>query len=395
MQFLTSRSHHCIYGILLFIKAFHYYHLLWEGQLYMGAIFEWSKPLIWWALLWTEVPGNSASDDPTYSICPVKCGPWDYYLFKSKIVNLVPFNGVDFSHGSSHDPPTRKTTCCRKAGPHEHFWSNKNVLFIKRHMMPPFHLDSWMIILLPCFLCSFVWVDDSTLLVCTISPSRGAPPKKPLVPFGPKIQSNEQKNIVQLRTYQDLLKDEYDEDLFDYYATSQLILASLDGTMKEIGPPAVYTSIDPSPDDQYLLISSIHRPYSFIVPCGRFPKKVDVWTTEGKFIRELCDLPLAENIPIAFNSVRKGMRSISWRADKPSTLYWYIWKSLFSSLSSWFQSKKRKEKKKTLCSYDRVHPNDNQFECLDKMDHHLYAFTLGWWELENSIWLNTVLTLPP
>ena len=181
-----------------------------------------------------------------------------------------------------------------------------------------------MIRLLPCFLCSFVWVDDSTLLVCTISPSRGAPPKKPLVPFGPKIQSNEQKNIVQLRTYQDLLKDEYDEDLFDYYATSQLILASLDGTMKEIGPPAVYTSIDPSPDDQYLLISSIHRPYSFIVPCGRFPKKVDVWTTEGKFIRELCDLPLAENIPIAFNSVRKGMRSISWRADKPSTLYWYI-----------------------------------------------------------------------
>ncbi|XXG79118.1 hypothetical protein AAC387_Pa09g0259 [Persea americana] len=169
---------------------------------------------------------------------------------------------------------------------------------------------------------NFVWVDDSTLLVCTISPSRGAPPKKPLVPFGPKIQSNEQKNIVQLRTYQDLLKDEYDEDLFDYYATSQLILASLDGTMKEIGPPAVYTSIDPSPDDQYLLISSIHRPYSFIVPCGRFPKKVDVWTTEGKFIRELCDLPLAENIPIAFNSVRKGMRSISWRADKPSTLYW-------------------------------------------------------------------------
>ncbi|XP_058077922.1 probable glutamyl endopeptidase, chloroplastic [Magnolia sinica] len=169
---------------------------------------------------------------------------------------------------------------------------------------------------------NFVWVDNSTLLVCTIPLSRGAPPKKPLVPSGPKIQSNEQKNIVQIRTYQDLLKDEYDEDLFDYYATTQLILASLDGTMKAIGPPAVYTSIDPSPDDKYLLISSIHRPYSFIVPCGRFPKKVDVWTADGKFVRELCDLPLAEDIPIAFNSVRRGMRSINWRADKPSTLYW-------------------------------------------------------------------------
>ncbi|CAK7348427.1 unnamed protein product [Dovyalis caffra] len=169
---------------------------------------------------------------------------------------------------------------------------------------------------------NFVWVDNSSLLVCTIPSSRGHPPKKPLVPSGPKIQSNEQKNVVQVRTFQDLLKDEYDEDLFDYYATSQLVLASLDGTAKEIGLPAVYTSIDPSPDQKYLLASSIHRPYSFIVPCGRFPKKVEVWTTDGKFVRELCDLPLAEDIPIAFNSVRKGMRSINWRADKPSTLYW-------------------------------------------------------------------------
>eukprot|EP00262_Sarcandra_glabra_P021213 TRINITY_DN8834_c1_g1_i1.p1 TRINITY_DN8834_c1_g1~~TRINITY_DN8834_c1_g1_i1.p1 ORF type:complete len:949 (-),score=194.61 TRINITY_DN8834_c1_g1_i1:437-3283(-) len=169
---------------------------------------------------------------------------------------------------------------------------------------------------------NFVWVDDSTLLVCTIPASRGEPPKKPLVPFGPKVQSNEQKNVVQVRTFQDLLKDEYDEDLFEYYATTQLILASLDGTMKVVGPPAIYTSLDPSPDKKYLMISSIHRPYSFIVPCGRFPKKIEVWTTDGKFVREICDLPLAEDIPIAFNSVRRGMRSINWRLDMPSTLYW-------------------------------------------------------------------------
>ncbi|KAJ8492061.1 hypothetical protein OPV22_013782 [Ensete ventricosum] len=169
---------------------------------------------------------------------------------------------------------------------------------------------------------NFVWVNDSMLLVCIIPISRGAPPKKPLVPSGPKVQSNEQKNVVQVRTFQDLLKDEYDEDLFDYYSTSQLVLVSLDGTMKPVGPPAVYTSIDPSPDDKYILVSSIHRPYSYIVPCGRFPKKVELWTTTGKFIREICDLPLAEDIPIAFNSVRRGKRSINWRPDKPSTLYW-------------------------------------------------------------------------
>ncbi|GMN52305.1 hypothetical protein TIFTF001_021459 [Ficus carica] len=169
---------------------------------------------------------------------------------------------------------------------------------------------------------NFVWLDNSSLLVSTIPLSRRDPPKKPIVPFGPKIQSNEQKNVIQVRTFQDLLKDEYDADLFDYYATSQLVLASLDGIVKEIGPPAVYTSMDPSPDQNYILISTIHRPYSFIVPCGRFPKKVDIWTADGRFVRELCDLPLAEDIPIASNSVRKGTRSINWRADKPSTLYW-------------------------------------------------------------------------
>ncbi|GJY61914.1 probable glutamyl endopeptidase, chloroplastic [Tanacetum coccineum] len=168
----------------------------------------------------------------------------------------------------------------------------------------------------------YVWVNNSTLLVCTIPASRGSPPKKPLVPAGPKIQSNEQKTVVQSRTYQDLLKDEYDEELFEYYATSQLVLVSLDGTVRLFGEPSLYTSLDPSPDEKYILLSSTHRPYSFTVPSGRFPRKVDLWTADGKYLRTLCDLPVAEDIPIASNSVRKGMRSLNWRADKPSELYW-------------------------------------------------------------------------
>ncbi|KAH9318847.1 hypothetical protein KI387_020616, partial [Taxus chinensis] len=169
---------------------------------------------------------------------------------------------------------------------------------------------------------NFVWIDDTTLVVCTIPSSRGEPPKKPLVPSGPKIQSNEGENVMQLRTQRDFLEDEYDADLFDYYATSQLLWVKLDGTMKPIGAPAVYTSIDPSPDGKYLLVSTIHRPYSFIVPCRRFPKRIEIWTSDGNFVREICDLPFAEDIPIAFNSVRKGIRSLRWRPDKPSSLFW-------------------------------------------------------------------------
>ncbi|MCO5546821.1 hypothetical protein L7F22_000257 [Adiantum nelumboides] len=169
---------------------------------------------------------------------------------------------------------------------------------------------------------SYAWLDESTLLACTIPTTRGELPKRPRTPTSPKIQANEEGKVAQARTYQDLLKDMHDSDLFDYYATSQLVLVSLDGSRTLIQPPAVYTSVEPSPDGNYLLVSSIHKPYSYTVPCGRFPKKTELWTSKGDFVREICSLPLAEDIPIAFNSVRKGRRSVGWRADKPASLYW-------------------------------------------------------------------------
>lgn len=39
-------------------------------------------------------------------------------------------------------------------------------------------------------------------------------------------------------------------------------------------------------------------------------------------IHELAHLPLAEDIPIAFNSCRRGPRSVGWRSDKPAELTW-------------------------------------------------------------------------
>ena len=42
----------------------------------------------------------------------------------------------------------------------------------------------------------------------------------------------------------------------------------------------------------------------------------------GAFVRELAYLPLAEDIPIAFNSCRKGPRALGWRSDQPAELSW-------------------------------------------------------------------------
>jgi hypothetical protein len=92
------------------------------------------------------------------------------------------------------------------------------------------------------------------------------------VPTAPIIQSTNGKKST-VRTYQNLLKDQHDEELFDYYFTSQLLLVnSENGKAKKIGEPAIYMSVEFSPDNKYLLASRINKPYSYLLPYYYFPK---------------------------------------------------------------------------------------------------------------------------
>ena len=75
--------------------------------------------------------------------------------------------------------------------------------------------------------CSYNWVDDETIVACVIPPGTGEPPAKPRAPLGPKIEDNSSGKKSQARTYPDLLKSPYDEKLFEYYTTSQLVTVSV------------------------------------------------------------------------------------------------------------------------------------------------------------------------
>ena len=79
---------------------------------------------------------------------------------------------------------------------------------------------------------------------------------------------------------------------------------------------------NPSPDGRYVLTAATHRPFSYLVPGSRFPHRIAVLDLDGNLVKEIVDLPLAENVPTAFGSVPTGIRSIAWRADEPATLYW-------------------------------------------------------------------------
>ena len=96
----------------------------------------------------------------------------------------------------------------------------------------------------------------------------------------------------------------------------------LDGATQVIGRRGIHSEISLSPDGKYLLVETIHRPYSYLVPRGRFPYRVEVWNFEGNVVKQIADLPLAENVPVPRGSVPTGPRNFGWRADVGAELYW-------------------------------------------------------------------------
>ncbi|MEL7232395.1 MAG: S9 family peptidase, partial [Pseudomonadota bacterium] len=94
-----------------------------------------------------------------------------------------------------------------------------------------------------------LWLPDGRLLVLTIPEDRGPKPEAPLTPSGPAIQDASGGEEAQTRTYQDLLKTPYDEDLYRWLATSQPMIMRADGRRKmKIGEPRIYNFAAASPN---------------------------------------------------------------------------------------------------------------------------------------------------
>lgn len=167
----------------------------------------------------------------------------------------------------------------------------------------------------------FDWLPGSGSLLVTLVPARrGPPPAPPRVPAGPTVQENAGRPAP-APTYQDLLANKHDEDLFDYYATAQLAVVELSsGKVTRIGRPAVLASVEASPDGRYFLVQHIHRPYSYLLPYSRFPREVEVWDRTGKVVHKVVSQPLLENVPLG--GVPTGPRSYNWIPTEGATLVW-------------------------------------------------------------------------
>jgi dipeptidyl aminopeptidase/acylaminoacyl peptidase len=165
------------------------------------------------------------------------------------------------------------------------------------------------------------WLHDSATLLCQlVPPDRGPVPLEPTIPAGPNVLENYDK-AAPAPTYEDMIRTSHDEALFDYYFNSQL--ATIDtttGRRTVIGNPAIFATVTPAPDDRFILISRVKRPYSHLIPMDGFPQQVEIWNRRGEKVRAVADIPSREGVTLT--GVRTGPREYRWRPDQPATLIW-------------------------------------------------------------------------
>lgn len=167
---------------------------------------------------------------------------------------------------------------------------------------------------------SYHWYDDNTLLYLAAPKPAAAAPPRPAVPKGPTTQENYGKATPR-PTFQDLIKSPYDEELFEFYATAQLV-KNTSGAESKIGLPALYSMISLSPDKKYLLSRTFKKPFSYTVPAGGFASVYSITNINGKPVKQLAEVPSQETAPAGNDNVLFAPRSFEWRDDEPATIVW-------------------------------------------------------------------------
>jgi dipeptidyl aminopeptidase/acylaminoacyl peptidase len=166
----------------------------------------------------------------------------------------------------------------------------------------------------------FIWMNDNSLLYKTIVRTAAFAPKKPLAPKGPTVQQNLGKTAAGV-TYQDLIKSPNDELQFEFYATAQLVRNN-NGVEAKLGAPAIYDRMDVSPDEKYLLLKRIEKPYSYLVQEDDFNATMLLTDINGKQVKELAKIPSGELAPTGYDNALNAPHGFEWLEYQAATLAW-------------------------------------------------------------------------
>ncbi|MBE6194113.1 MAG: S9 family peptidase [Rikenellaceae bacterium] len=148
-----------------------------------------------------------------------------------------------------------------------------------------------------------LWVNDTDFISTCVVEERGTLERH--LPTGPVVQESLGKK-TRKRTAQGFLYNEFDQEAFKHYFTSQLVRFSPSGE-KKIGIPAIFRTMKISPNGSYLMIYRVYEPYAYETKYMSLRSKVTIEDLEGNVVKRV-----------------KHRGHLQWRPDKPATLVWRI-----------------------------------------------------------------------
>ncbi len=119
------------------------------------------------------------------------------------------------------------------------------------------------------------------------------------------------------RTFFSLLEDPHEQALLEYYTTGQLAVIDLKSrAVRKLGAPAMIRSVDPSPDARYFRVTTMQKPFSYVVQYSNFGELEQIWDADGKVLAEVVKRPLREAPDTSDDPVARrtdgGKRSLGW-----------------------------------------------------------------------------------
>lgn len=169
----------------------------------------------------------------------------------------------------------------------------------------------------------FSWSGDSTAIFCALLPSGRSPaPVRAPIAAQPRMHvTDPAKN--KLRTYRthSLLRSAEDRNLLKYYLTGQIAkIDAKSGKVRPIGTPCMVQSFDPAPKGDYLRVTTVQEPFSYIVQMSSFGRKEEVWDLDGKTLVELSSRKLSTGGTDDDGAAPAGppastKRGLAWRPD--------------------------------------------------------------------------------
>ncbi|HEY0969510.1 MAG TPA: hypothetical protein VGE02_00895, partial [Gemmatimonadales bacterium] len=169
--------------------------------------------------------------------------------------------------------------------------------------------------------------DGKTIATVLLRDGHGAEPARPAVAPGPNVRlhfSGTERN----RTYASLLETPHEMALLEHFITGQLALVDVaSGRVRKVGSPAMFRSVDVSPDGTLLRVTTIQKPFSYTVPVSSFGTLEELWDVNGRVVAEVARRPLREGQGDGPGGgdgdtpADTGRRNLSWSPDGKGLVY--------------------------------------------------------------------------